>query len=288
MAFPRSDHLALAAISPAVNFGLFALETPPPSELQVKLQVRPKKAGAIWAIVTDEEALTELESVEGQFPTEESNESIRTDWVDLKLPKREHPVSHWMSGSSDTFSFVGVMHARHAGEDISDRYEALKQFIRVHPKLGRPPRVIYVCGEFWFRGAIVEINGEYDRQWTDGRLKHVRFTVHMRSIGETDEQSPIDSTKPPHLSRYRIVKDGDDYEQIAKDEYGDPRLGVFLRQDHDFAFPEPGEIVFLPDREHFVRRLFAPDSYLLGAHDPVVTALQTLANKRGISLTVAG
>ncbi len=216
-------------------------------------------------------------SVSGRFPPQNEMHGVSADWNTKPIAGRK-PHASYSSDQFETFSCSLRFYAESIDQEIEPDINQIRAWATKDPELGRPPIVMFQCGDYTFTGAITGFNLRIGERWWTKQLRDASLdlTFEERIWPPLDDVMTRDPSKPPHLSRYVIVKQGDTYESIAKAEYGDPMLGVFLRQDHVVAYPEAGDIVFCPSKSYFRTRLLMPDSPVLSEAEDNVAAIQDL------------
>ena len=225
------------------------------------------------------------DKITGQFVAQEFSEEISTTWVSLPIPRRVYPHEQWVRGEAETATFIARLWAEKFTNDVLKDVNKIKATIAPDTKLGRPPIWRFAWGQIEFDCVVTSLGGvRYDELWADGRIKGVSFPLTLRKIGDPLSLSPTDPSKPPHLSRYKPVVEGDTFESLAAGQYGQGMLGVFLRQDSLVAFPRPPAIVRLPDAKHYRRRPLEPKSFALGGDPLAVAARQAALNEREAAL----
>lgn len=171
------------------------------------------------------------EKVEGQFgpisPTETPGGSEFGDHISLN---RDKPITQYLHGGADGFSFTAMWFARHEADDTPEkRIDVLKQWGRRDDTLLRPPRVSFTVGDGkliegqWFLklGAISYFDPPKDK----GGIRGVTVPVTLK------EYTPWSLTsEPAPETRYHRAKLGDYYELIAWFEYRDTTRGDIVRQ----------------------------------------------------------
>lgn len=232
-------------------------------------------------------SLTKLEpvgrsvTVEGQFAAEQMSERGSTTWNRLGLPTRQRPLRQWVRGESTTFSFQ----TRFVNETVADDWlpavRMMQSWKDPDIALGRPPKVMFVCGDVEFVGFIESFDVDYTEPHLTGQPRQIHISVTLSESGEDEsslirEKLALDRTKPPSLSRHVVVQEGATYETYARQEYGSALFGVLVRQDALVAFPEAGETIFLPDRSFYRARPLAPDAWALGDSDEARAARESL------------
>lgn len=227
------------------------------------------------------------EILEGQFPPENEKLSQTENWVTTDILSRRKPRQQWTGGNLDKFTFNALLFSETIIDDLTSvvdkQMKQLTKWKEVDVEKGRPAVILYKVGDFEFIGKIDSLDFAIgDRHWT-GAIKRCTATITLTEVDDTPSGPVlIDPTKPPHLSLYHTVAEGETYETIARAEYEDPIVGVFLRQDHQRAFPEPGSVVFLPRKDYFTRRPIAADAYALSEAPDAIAARRTLFAARGV------
>ena len=237
------------------------------------------------------------DSVDGQYPATDLRLNGTAGWSQQKLPSRTGPVSQWTANDADTLSFTTIFFNETFFDDVKPRVDRLWDWKKPLKSLGRPPRLLFESSgpdAFGAQGAAVEFIGvitsidvTHSDPEPDGRIR--RYDVSISLLEVADDvygfRQLADPTKPPSLSRWRPVAEGETYETMADREYGDPRYGVFLRQDDGLAYPVPGDVVFLPDKSSYLGRPFAPQSHSLQYAEDSQAALSAILATHSGGLT---
>lgn len=241
-----------------------------------------------------------------QYMPEGYTETVSTNWGDLPVPRREDPLLQWIRGEAETVAFtarffntgalqvdelLGVSASQLAtpdvvqtegsnalGRDVVRDLAVLRKLVKVDPRLGRPPQWTFEWGrEIRFDCVVQSIGGlQIGELWRDGRIRDVTAQIALRKIGAPFNLERIDPSKAPHDSLYRQMQLGGSYEAMAAREYGKPAYGVFLRQRNVAAFPQPGDLVRLPEADRFARMRREPASFAL-SDDPRARAARLAA-----------
>lgn len=238
-----------------------------------------------WVLVKTEPAFA-MDSIEGQYPAQDISSDDEAIWSEVEAPTRTLPISQWIRTGQGSFSFVGTFHNETILDSFASRIERLRSWRQPDPQLGRPPIVRFHSGDTEFTGFLASINVRYPTlPWMDGRQKTAVVSITLREADSANVAAGVpglvDPGKPEPRSRYRIVAEGQTFEALALLEYGKPEYGVLLRQESLDAFPRVGDRVFLPDASVYRRRLFAPDSYLLGDALDALKARQDVLDALG-------
>lgn len=197
-----------------------------------------KSQMVLWHMIVEENVddpdLREGTRITGQFPAEEFTRQLGSNVGEGGGFSRSAPLIQWLGGKLEVISFKTRLFSEHSKSNTAaNKLRILEKLAnKAHAPLNRPPTVRF----FWGRAipggvsCIVEDIGgvAYDDLRPDGSIRGAslsitlkRYTPYLmeRSIVSPDARTPVYVTKP-----------GDTYEMIAARKYGDPMLGVPLRQ----------------------------------------------------------
>jgi len=227
------------------------------------------------------------DTIQGQFQAEEYTEEVSTNWADIPIPKRTAPNIQWVRGEAEVGSFRATLWAETLGRSIDSDISKLKAATKRDDTLARPPQFQFVWGGITFPCVVLSVGGiRYNDLWADGRVRGATLEITLRRLEDPLPLSPTDPSAPVPSTRYRPALHGDTYESLARREYDNPNLGVFVRQDNLIAFPGPGDIVPMPAVRNFIRRARVPQAYSLGNDDPATAARQALFDEYAAPVTV--
>lgn len=219
-----------------------------------------------------------LERIEGQFPAEETTRGVGANWSELNSLNRQNPILQWVSGKADTLS----IQSRFFRRDLSDespqkKLDKLISWTRRDQRKGRPPILIFWIGD----GTVVSMNCILEnisdiKTSTPsffGGIREAKFTLNFKQYTAFS----LDA-KEVNDTRYHRTKQGQYYEIIAQEEYGNAMLGdVIRKQDYQIgkALLKPGDIVKLPAIEGVRTQKVTQQSIILaGAYDKRVDSQQ--------------
>lgn len=192
---------------------------------------------------------TSIGTIEFQFQPGNPQETVGANWASATAMGRQHPILQYSHGEQQTFTFEARLFARDATENIEDKVQALKDSIAPLSSLKRPPRWDFTWGSVIQHETVVvqSIGGiQYDQIRPDGTLRGAILNITLlvyRSVDVELSGQPLPSTF------YGVTKSGDQWEDIALREYGDPIMGDLLRRlNPSLPFPgmDPGKVVKLP------------------------------------------
>lgn len=185
------------------------------------------------------------------------------NWGSSTGMNRDNPILQFSSGEQQQFTFGMRLFAQHSGENIDLQYKRLLESSEKDLKLKRPPRWQFIWGTFIDETVVIKSLGgiKFGDIRPDGTLRDVSFSITLLFYRSVDvalvaEDRPADTF-------FVLTKSGDQWEDLALREYGDPILGEILRRRNpQLPFPgeAPGNIVKLPKIENIRNEAIEPDS----------------------------
>ena len=220
-----------------------------------------------WYMIIMEDALPFMERgrrISGQFTPQQVTHNVGVQLPEAGGFSRLSPIIAWVGGQLETFSFQARLFSEHRDDNsAAEKLEELRELTKPHVDLKRPPLVSFFWGVAIPNGlpCFIESLGGivYDEIRDDGSLRGVTLTITLKRFEQYRiEQVPISQAEqtPAHEAKH-----GETYEMVAMHRYGDPLLGVLLRQRNPRApmtvdYPtsvadlEPGNLVkIFPVRE---------------------------------------
>jgi hypothetical protein len=187
-------------------------------------------AAKLW-VLTD---LDRNEDVVGQFIPQRVTKTVAANIARATSLSWQQPILQWVAGELETVTFDAKLWATDATDlSVDERLERLEGFVKSAKDLKRPPVCAFswgLLGTLTFDCLVQSIGGiVYDEVRDDGSLRGATCSITLNRY-EPPELKITDPTVPEKFTRVRRARRGDTYEKIALDEYGDPLLGVLLRQ----------------------------------------------------------
>lgn len=184
----------------------------------------------LWTLMD----LDREEDVVGQFIPQSVQRTVAGGIATASSPNSQYPILQWVSGELETISFTAKLWATDSTDTtVDERLNRLEDLVKRNSDLKRPP----ICAFAWGNvpsllvNCIVKSLGgiTYDEVRDDGSLRGATLQIELVRYEEV-EFEVTDPSTPERYTRVRRAKKGDTYESIALDEYGDPTLGILLRQ----------------------------------------------------------
>lgn len=259
----------------------------------------------IWhLLVMEETSDTELTTgyrITGQFTPTNPTHNMGNILSEAGGYSRSQPLLQWIGGALETFTFEARLFSEHSKDNTTrDKLEVLKFLTQPCQPMGRPPLTRFFWGNAIPGGMPCFVdslgNIRYDEIRPDGSLRGATLNITVKkfipfTIARANT-SPVERT-PTH-----VVKTGETYEMIAYRTWGDPMLGVPLRQQNprypmekwapkQLADLSNGETIKLFPRRDLDRDKIRPQCHIFNPDDPASADLRrfyfmTLAKKTGI------
>jgi hypothetical protein len=221
--------------------------------------------------------------IEFQFQPSGMLETAAANWASGTGMTREHPILQYSHGEQRSFQFEARLFAKDFLDNLDDKINALKGAIARDPRLGRPPRWEFTWGSVIpHETVVVKQVGpiKYDDIRPDGTIRGAVFPIVLLVYRMVDVEL---TGKPEPSTFYGITRSGDQWEDIALREYGDPLMGDLLRRMHPLIpFPgqNPGVIVALPPAAKLRNEIIEPDSTPLRRTEAGLALRQSMSEKR--------
>lgn len=189
-----------------------------------------------WYMIVQEDTglMNRNERITGQFTPQQVTQNIGAQIPEAGGFSRPSPIIQWVGGQLRTLSLSVRLFSEHKEDHTAAvKLAKLEKLVdEYHRETNRPPIVAFFWGVAFPDGisCMVESLGgvSYDEIRPDGTLRGVTLSMtlkkHSRYIFEQAALPGLEQT-PVH-----IAKHGETYEMIAKRHYGDPMIGVLLRQ----------------------------------------------------------
>jgi len=189
-----------------------------------------------WYMIVQEDTglLDRGKRITGQFTPQQVTQNIGAQIPEAGGFSRPSPVIQWAGGQLRTLSLNVRLFSEHKEDHTAAvKLAALEQLVdEYHRETNRPPLVAFFWGVAFPDGipCMVESLGgvTYDEIRPDGTLRGITLSMTLKKWSAyIFEQAPLPGLEqtPVH-----IAKHGETYEMIAKRHYGDPMIGVLLRQ----------------------------------------------------------
>lgn len=235
--------------------------------------------GKTWKMtVLDSASSLSGKTFEGQFIATDMQETVGSFLGESTTANKDVPNFQWVRGEANTFSFTSRIFATDSLINIQPQIALLKSLAKRDVKLKRAPKIRFEAGtEIALICLIRGVRFRYDELRSDGSLRGAVIEIQLQELDEkaTLPEAASDIAKfiklgigvivgaaginnqirrkidlpggSVHtLGTDRIAKQGDTFELIAAQEYGNALAGDILRRvQPEIADLQPGDKVIL-------------------------------------------
>lgn len=186
-------------------------------------------------------------TVECLFNPSEYTFSKKNTWNKAELKGKNVPELEFGGGDSMTLQMQLFFDTYETGKDVRKTTDLIWKLMNIDEKLtdmtsvkGRPPMVEFHWGTTWaFKAVITQISQKFTLFRYDGTP--VRATLDVTFMQAKDEgkypgQNPTTVGKPGY--KRRQVKEGENIDWIAYDEYGDSSLWRYIAETNELDNPQ--------------------------------------------------
>lgn len=229
-------------------------------------------------------SLREGSKITGQFTPQQVTHDMSVKIGEAGGLSRSNPLIMWLGGSLETLSFQARLFSDDSeSQTAREKFEQIKLLRYAQNDLKRPPLVKFFWGSAIPGGIqcfIKSISGVYDETREDGTIRGVVLNITIAKwVPFTIERGLVSSMSrtPTH-----VVKSGETYEMIANRVYGEPLLGVPLREQNprypieewaprDLVELSPNEIIKLYPKSDLTRNRIKPKSHIFNPDSQVAS-----------------
>jgi hypothetical protein len=202
-----------------------------------------------WTLKNTEDGTT----LKGQFPAEDVTRNVGGNWSEIQALNRSNAFIQFLNGKTQTLSVQSRFFKRDMFDDSPvDKVEKLIEWTQSTIRFRRPPMLTFILGDglgLQMDCVCTGVTGiKYGMPNSLGGIREVQFTMEFLRI--SGRQTAFSSEQEVTDTRYAHAKDGDYYELLCQEEYGDPMIGVIIRQRNPTKpLLAAGDIIALPALE---------------------------------------
>jgi len=266
---------------PISNLGSFRIGTPRLPNLPIIGGI----FGSTWPW-----SITDVDhdyNIFGDFFPESMTINKSAEYGENTTLNRGKPILQYSSGKLTTISFNALLFARHFLDDLNERFYAMMALTERDDDLKRPPVCFFEAGPISMQCVVNSVGGvKVSEVRNDGTFRSIEFAVSLTeyipfSIEGIQESRP---GTPEQSTLYRKAKQGDTFESVAKDVYGDPLKGIHIRSVNTFKVGEEleagEELKLLPATHSQIAKAVAPVSaQISGGASPIKKLFETRGGK---------
>ncbi len=202
-----------------------------------------------WSLKNTEDGTV----LKGQFPAEQVTRNVGGNWAEIQALNRANAFIQFLNGKTETLEVKSRFFKRDLLDDSpTEKIDKLIEFTQATLRFRRPPLLTFYLGDglgLQFDCICEGVTGiEYGEPNALGGIRQVSFTMQFKKV--SGSQNAISGEQEVTDTRYHHAKEGEYYELICEQEYGDPMIGVVIRQRNPtMALLSPGDIIALPALE---------------------------------------
>lgn len=202
-----------------------------------------------WSLKNNEDGTV----LKGQFPAEQVSRSVGANFAEIQALNRSNAFIQFLNGKTQTLSVKSRFFKRDLLDDSPvEKVDKLIEWTQSTVRFRRPPILTFYLGDgLGLQMDVVckDITGiEYSEPNALGGIRQVSFTMEFMQV--SGGQNSVSGEQEVTDTRYAHAKEGDYYELLCEQEYGDPMIGVVIRQRNPtMALLEPGDVIALPALE---------------------------------------
>ena len=206
------------------------------------------------------------EVLKGQFPPDDITREVGANYSQIQALNRQHAFIQFLNGKTQTLSVQSRFYKRDMFDDSPmKRLDKLIAWTEILPKKRRPPLLTFFLGDglgLQMDVVLVGVTGiKYSIPNSLGGIRDVSFTMEFMEV--TGRQAATSGEKEVTNTRFARAREGEYYELLAQQEYGDPMIGVVIAQRNpDKLLLKLGEIIALPSLEGVRGYVPQPQSHI--------------------------
>lgn len=149
-------------------------------------------------------------------------------YPEISVPGLQTPLLQFARGESQLLEAELFLDRTTSGESLKTDLENLRKFVTIAKDLHAPPVCNFEWGDTQFIGVMVEFKEKFSLFDSDGHILRARVTVKLKAYKDAYTQYTEIDKQSPDRTKTRVTRQGDRYDLIAAEEYGDPALWQIL------------------------------------------------------------
>lgn len=142
-------------------------------------------------------------------------------YPDISVPGLRTPLLQFVRGEAKTLAMELFLDQSNTGVSLAEKLADLRRFVTIDGDLHAPPICRFDWGDTTFRGVMSEFSEKFTMFDDSGRILRARVTVKLKAYEPASLQLAEINRQSPDRSKTRTVREGDRYDLIAAEEYGD-------------------------------------------------------------------
>lgn len=171
-------------------------------------------------------------------------------YPETSIPGLQTPILQFVRGESKTLEVELFLDRTNSGESLGADLVKLRNYVTVSSDLHAPPVCTFAWGkDTSFTGVMVEFKEKFGIFDTEGKILRARVTIKMKAYEDANVQYKRINPQSPDRTKSRVIRQGDRYDLIAAEEYGDASLWQILAKANGDDRPRllaPGTTMTIP------------------------------------------
>jgi len=145
-------------------------------------------------------------------------------YPDISVPGLRTPLLQFVRGEAKTLACELFLDKSNTGESLTDELDKLRKFITIDSDLHAPPVCRFHWGSTHFTGVFIEFSEKFSMFDESGEILRARVTIKMKAYDPAQLQYTEINQHSPDRTKTRTARQGDRYDLLAAEEYGDAAL----------------------------------------------------------------
>jgi nucleoid-associated protein YgaU len=169
------------------------------------------------------DSLAGSEPIEVMFNPDLLTVTTNMLYPDISVPGLRTPLLQFVRGEAKTLAMELFLDQSNTGVSLAEKLGELRRFVTIDGDLHAPPVCRFEWGDTTFRGVMAEFTEKFQMFDESGRILRARVTVKLKAYEPASLQLAEINRASPDRTKARTVREGDRYDLIAAEEYGDPK-----------------------------------------------------------------
>lgn len=171
-------------------------------------------------------------------------------YPEISVPGLQTPLLQFLRGEAKTLEVELFLDRTNSGESLKDDLDKLRKYVAIDSDLHAPPICTFAWGkETSFTGVMVEFKEKFGIFDSEGQILRARVTIKLKAYEDANVQYKRINKQSPDRTKTRVTRQGDRYDLIAAEEYGDASLWQLIASANGDDRPRllaPGTTLSIP------------------------------------------
>ncbi len=170
-------------------------------------------------------------------------------YPEISVPGLATPLLQFVRGESKTLETELFLDRSTSGESLKDDLDKLRKYVAIDSDLHAPPVCTFAWGDTTFTGVMVEFKEKFGIFDPEGKIMRARVTIKLKAYEDANAQYKRINKQSPDRTKTRVTRQGDRYDLLAAEEYGDASLWPILATANGDERPRllaPGTTIQIP------------------------------------------